>query len=282
MSTALGIARTIPNIDTLDDEGFAEQIHAVSVAVAEIAQSGLEPDQLMGLRHEWGSFINDVDRRRRKSTGKAEAAARLIEMNIGRWLEEHGERASVRRQLSPLTKSERADFRLFWRFRTEVTMPAVATSTNNNPATRWRVSQSVRRHRIGIGEINLAVKDVKRAGASEARSQAAENVRLVQAKMAEIERREKRVAGLEAAKALKGGSASNAYGFIRQALAEAQQCMDQSPTGRPDILNAAASMKRSMMLAEEHCLKLLAAMRMDEPEPVKVISVPDPIWLREP
>lgn len=208
---------------TLPSEAdLAEHVHNASLAVLAIAEDSDDPDDLADIQTKWAAYMRLVDTRRRKSSGKAEAVARLIELRIG---EVMGSKPSPEWPPS-IPKHEMQSIRIMHRFES-VALERIERSTNQSPSTRNQVLKAIREHRLKLGEVLPYPSDVRRVEADRKRK-----IQALRNKIAAEEIANKRVRELEARRAemtaetkrlakIHGRRADSLYSLIRRALADA-------------------------------------------------------------
>lgn len=253
---ALALALNVPK-----DADVAAVVHDAAMTVVPLVEDESDPEALLDYLSRWSAFMTLVEARRKRARGRSEAVARIIELRLaevmdgvpqGQWPE-------------AMTHNDVTELRTMFKFR-HVAEEVIAESTNSKPATRWRVCERIRLHRVESGELMPRPGEVKRHLAEQRRqaqkmqreAEAAREIKREQAERAALEARKRAEMKSLADKA--GRRASNAYGLLRRLQAEIDAIEPGTWAGHAHQNDAA----RLLVGVEKAVLEMLRAERAQE------------------
>lgn len=143
MSALAVIPSTLPNAADIGD-----LVRSTAIRALEALDDAETPEEVNSLRKQWEAFVLLADVKRRRSSAQAAAVSRMMEVRLGEMLT--GRTTSG--HLDDISREEVTTFRLMWAYR-EVVEDVIAHATNAAPATRNRVTEAIRWHRLNIGDL---------------------------------------------------------------------------------------------------------------------------------
>lgn len=218
MSALAVIPATLPNTADIGD-----LVRSTAIRALEALDDAETPEEVNSLRKQWEAFVLLADVKRRRSTAQAAAVSRMMEVRLGEMLSppagvEVQRTINAPRQgsnwrtpkVEGITKNEIWLFRSMWEHR-EVVEDVIAHATNSAPATRNRVVEAIRWHRMNTG-------DIKRTAPIKNKPKIPRHVR------DRVSRFDKNVSDGFTSSQVMDGDLSVVYQRIRQAQATLDRC----------------------------------------------------------